>query len=341
MKLSRVNPCKQQLIVLLIASSPLKTNHKPMKNRSIIIAAAILFSSCGEQKNKAKGGQGTIDHSAGHITEVVGVGKVEPESKIVNLAATSGGIIIQIFKTDGDSVAIGEKLVQLENETERLKISEIRSQMATQISQIALEKNNIKDAEAKLNNKKKLLVTTQNLVDKGAETKQMYDDLETEVKTLKVSLEKSNINVQLATSKLQEIGQQLRMAEAEAEKKLLRAPTAGKILNMQVTQGSALNQYATYAEFAPQGALIIRSEVDELFSQKLKVRQQVSIRYAGSQEVIAKGIIKKLSPYLKKKSLFSEKANDQEDRRVREVNISIQGNPELVINSKVECVIKL
>lgn len=312
-----------------------------MKNISIITAIAVLLSSCGEQENKTKGEPETIDRSAGHIKEVVGVGKVEPESKIVNLAATSGGIISQIFKTDGESVAIGEKLVQLEDKIERLKISEIRSQMATQASQIVLEKNNIKDAEAKLNNKEKLLLTTQNLVDKGAETKQVYDDLETEVKTLTLSLEKFNINVQVATSKLQEITQQLRTAEAEKEKKLLRAPTAGKVLNMEVTQGSALNQYATYAEFAPQGALIIRSEVDELFSQKLKVDQQVSIRYAGSQEVIARGIITMLSPYLKKKSLFSEKANDQEDRRVREVKISIDGNSGLVINSKVECVIKL
>lgn len=302
---------------------------------------SVVLSSCGEQENKAKGLQETIDRSAAQITEVVGVGKVEPESKIVNLAATSGGIVTQVFKTDGDSVIGGEKLVQLENETERLKISEIRSQMRTQSSQIALEKNNIKDAEAKLSNKKKLLVTTQNLVNKGAETIQVYDDLETDVKTLTLSLEKSKINVHMAESKLQEIAGQLRTAEAEAEKKVLCAPTAGKVLNMQVTQGAALNQYATYAEFAPEGALIIRSEVDELFSQKLKVGQQVSIRYAGSQEVIAKGTIKMLSPYLKKKSLFSEKANDQEDRRVREIRISIQGNPGLVINSKVECVINL
>lgn len=312
-----------------------------MKKISILIATILLLNSCGEQEKKAKDQQETIDHSAAQITEVVGVGKVEPESKIVNLAATSGGIVTQVFKTDGDSVTGGEKLVQLENETERLKISEIRSQMKTQSSQIALEKNNIKDAEVKLVNKKKLLVTTKNLVNKGAETIQVYDDLETDVKTLTVSLEKSKINVQMAESKLQEIAGQLRTAEAEAEKKVLRAPTAGKVLNMQVTQGGALNQYATYAEFAPEGALIIRSEVDELFSQKLKVGQQVSIRYAGSQEVIAKGTIKMLSPYLKKKSLFSEKANDQEDRRVREIKISIQGNPGLVINSKVECVINL
>lgn len=312
-----------------------------MKKILLVTAAAILLSSCGEKENKGAAQQETIDRAAVDIKEVVGVGKVEPESKIVNLAATSGGIVNHIFKMDGDSVVAGEKLVQLENETELLKTSEIKSQISTQRSQIVLEKNNIKEVEWKLSNKRKLLVTTKNLVDKGAETRQVYDDLDTEVKTLEVSLEKSRVNVQMAESKLQEIVQQLRTSEAEAEKKILRAPTAGRILNVQVTQGAALNQYATYAEFAPAGALIVRTEVDELFSQKLKVGQQVDIRYAGSQEMIARGEIKMLSPYLKKKALFSEKANDQEDRRVRELRIGIKGNPNLVINSKVECVIKL
>ncbi|MGM1430177.1 hypothetical protein ACS126_13030 [Sphingobacterium lactis] len=198
-----------------------------MKKISAIIAATIILSACGEQENKAKGQQETIDRSAADIKEIVGVGKVEPESKIVNLAATSGGIVNHIFKMDGDSVAEGEKLVQLENETEVLKTSEIKSQINTQRSQIALEKNNIKDAEWKLNNKRKLLATTKNLVSKGAETGQVYDDLETEVKTLEVALEKSKVNMQMAKSKLQEIVGQLRTSEAEAGKKVLRAPTAG------------------------------------------------------------------------------------------------------------------
>jgi hypothetical protein len=48
-----------------------------------------------------------------------------------------------------------------------------------------------------------------------------------------------------------------------------------------------------------------------------------------------------LSPYLKKKSLFSEKSDDQEDRRVREIKIALINDSGLLINSKVECVIKL
>lgn len=312
-----------------------------MKKILQTIMIAAVLSGCGDAEKKQNNNQEGVDRSAANVKEVTGVGKVEPESKIINLAATASGIVSHIYKTDGDSVKQGDKLVTLEDETERLKTQEINSQITTQRSQIAIERSNADDAQSKLSSKKRLLITTRNLVQRGAETQQVYDDLETEVRSLEVSLAKSKENIRLAQSKLGEISQQLNTANAEAGKKILKAPTSGRILSMQVTQGAALTQYATYAEFAPKGALIVRAEVDELFSQKLKEGQLVDIRYAGSRDVIAKGKLIMLSPYLKKKSLFSEKANDQEDRRVREVRIHIEDNTGLVINSKVECVIKL
>jgi hypothetical protein len=48
-----------------------------------------------------------------------------------------------------------------------------------------------------------------------------------------------------------------------------------------------------------------------------------------------------LSPYLKKKSLFSDDSANMEDRRVREVRIRLTGAANLLINSRVEAVIDL
>mgnify|MGYP001070909785 CR=1 FL=1 len=65
------------------------------------------------------------------------------------------------------------------------------------------------------------------------------------------------------------------------------------------------------------------------------------LRFVGSDSVVAMGKVIFLSPYLKKKSLFSQKANEQEDRLVREVRIKLEGDNGLIMNSKVESVIKL
>jgi multidrug resistance efflux pump len=108
---------------------------------------------------------------------------------------------------------------------------------------------------------------------------------------------------------------------------------------MKVNPGEAISQLTDYAEFAPQGNKIVRAEVDESFASRLSEGQLVDIRFTGTDKVVAKGKIVILSPYLKKKSLFSVKASDQEDRMVREVKIALEGETDLIINEKVECII--
>jgi hypothetical protein len=58
---------------------------------------------------------------------------------------------------------------------------------------------------------------------------------------------------------------------------------------------------------APQGKLIIRAEVDEMFSNSIKIGDTVEIVNIGSSNVMAKGQISSMAPYLKKKSLFLKK----------------------------------
>jgi len=47
------------------------------------------------------------------------------------------------------------------------------------------------------------------------------------------------------------------------------------------------------------------------------------------------------APYLRKKSLFSDKVDNLEDRRVREVRVQLDSTETLLIGSRVECIIEL
>ncbi len=213
--------------------------------------------------------------------------------------------------------------------------------MQSQRSQIEVEQLQLKEAQLNFDNKNLLLSKTKRLIDSGAEAQQVYDDLVTETKVLEVSVQKAKAAVQLSVNKLNELNAQLKSAEIEAQKKLFKSPYTGVLLDMQLAKGEAVTQYATFAEFAPGGNLIVRAEVDELFSEKVKAGQKVDVVYTGNDNVVATGEIKMVSPYLKKKSLFSESTSDQEDRRVREVRIMLSNPGNLIINAKVECKIKL
>jgi hypothetical protein len=102
-----------------------------------------------------------------------------------------------------------------------------------------------------------------------------------------------------------------------------------------------VSQFSTYAELAPSGPEIVKAEVDELFADRLKTGQDAEIRYIGSDSAIATGKLYFVSPYLTRKSLFSGKTGEQEDRMVRQVKIALSSTADIIINSRVECVIKV
>ncbi len=318
----------KSFIFLLIATVFLFSCEKSEENEQVAEKQAVNLMPTGVIKPE-------------NVKEIVGIGKIEPESEIVSLAANTGGIVEAIYKNDGDKVIQGEALLKLEDEVEQIEISQIQSQIATQKSQILLEQANNKETEARLAGKNKTIGTSKNLLKTGAETAQNLQDLETDAKVFEANLGKNKSSIEVIKSKIGELEQQLRIAQVKASKKTLKAPTNGVILDLTAKKGSALSQFADFAEFAPEGKTIVRAEIDELFADRVRIGQKVEIKLVGNQERITTGKVIVLAPYLKKKSLFSEKADDKEDRRVREIKISLDDEGKLLLNTKVECIIKL
>jgi hypothetical protein len=93
---------------------------------------------------------------------------------------------------------------------------------------------------------------------------------------------------------------------------------------------------------APDAPLLVVAEIDELFAEKLALGQPCSIAFMGDSVPVAQGKILRISPNLKKKSLFSDSGNDLEDRRVREIEVLLSDiKKPLLIGSKLECTVKL
>jgi len=314
-------------------------------NKKIYLAVIpLIIAACsGNKENEEKPGipSQSVNSATVDVSQVVGVGKVEPELEIISLAASSGGVVKEIYRNDGDSIRKDEPLVRLEDELELIKVSQLKSQYNAQKYQEEIDKISLQESEARLANKKKLLESVRTLESIGAETTQTLDDLETEVTTLTLTVERNRASVSLSASRLRELAEEVRYAEAEASKKILRSPYDGLMLEMLIEKGSAVTLFEEYAEVAPSGPMTVRTEVDELFAGRLSKGLDADIRFIGSDSVVATGKVIFLSPYLKKKSLFSQKANEQEDRLVREVRIKLEGDNGLILNSKVESVIKL
>jgi multidrug resistance efflux pump len=316
-----------------------------IRNNFILFLALLINISCNKSRDKTSGSdQGSSDTQtfmSEQIQSVAGIGKIEPETRILSLAANRGGIITGILRHDGDRVKKGEAIIELDSETEAANLELIIARIRTLRNQIRLDSCNIKETEIKLADKVRLLESSRKLFINGAETGRNVDDLETEVSLLETALNKDKVNQAISESKLSELRAEQRLARIELDRRILTAPADGTILNISVTFGSSINQYAVYCDFAPDGRLIARCEVDEMFASYVKEGQDAKITLVGTSDVIATGKVIKAAPFLKSKSLFSELPGDREDRRVREVWVLLDDKKEFLYNFQVECIITI
>jgi len=315
-----------------------------MKRALYIFMMAAIISSCGKKADEntiPDLGAPQVNPVKVDVRIVVGTGRVEPAGEIISLASPTGGIVEKIYKNEGDNVKKDEPLIKLEDRLESLRADQLRWQVASQRTEVDLSVISQKQAEIKLENRSRYLASTRNLQNKGAETSQNLYDVEAEVNNLKMEGEAARVRIDQARSRLKDLEAQLGYAQAEVARKTLKAPADGILLSLNAWEGASINQLGTYSDFAPAGPVIVRAEIDELFADRLAQGQQAEIRYVGSGSTIATGRVTYISPSLKKKSLFTQRAGDQEDRLVREVKVSLDNGSSLILNSRVECVIKV
>ncbi|OUL61994.1 HlyD family secretion protein [Flavobacterium sp. AJR] len=304
----------------------------------LIYLIALFFCSCSKKEEKIS--NQVSDHKEVPLSGIVGLGRIEPDEKLSSLATEVGGIVVAIHKKENDVVIKGDLIIELDHAVQDAKKDQIKSRIETQRIEINVAQLNLREQKINLSNKQIELERLRNLLKEGAETKQNFDNLETETKIFQTNVEQLQARVLIANSQLQEIKQELKVSNKELQQYLVKALSDGQILTMNATKGAALSPNQSFADFIPKSKLVATCEIDELFADKIKKGQKAIIRQIGSNKTIGSGVVVFTSSALKRKSLFSEKAGDQEDRRVREIKILLANQTKYLINSRIECVIQ-
>jgi multidrug resistance efflux pump len=179
------------------------------------------------------------------------------------------------------------------------------------------------------------------LLDGNAITLQAYENTQFQVEQNEKLVQEAIATVEQQEIKINELTADVAYFGTLQERRNVKAPMSGTFLSVNVRTGTYLTNTTPLGDFAPDGVLMALSEVDELFAEKVSVGQDAWIRNQGDTEIIAKGKIVFVGNYLKKKSLFSGKPDDLEDRRVREVRVELGDKANVLIGARVECVIQL
>ncbi len=306
-----------------------------MKKLFIGFFSILFFVACGNKKEETA----PIDVKPTNIA--VGVGKITPQGGVSNLASPVAGIVSEIAVTTGNKVKLNDLLLTIDNTDASLALSEINSRLSTQQKSIQSAKLVKEQGLTRLQEKERKLNDARELLAAGAVTGESVRNLQNEYDLEKQNQEKLQNDILLQESQLREIASQKKTRAEDLNRTSLRAPMDGIVLDVLPKKGEAINRYETYVILAPDAPLIVQAEIDEMFSNRLALGQSCEIRIAGNSQPVAQGKIISISPDLKKKSLFSDSGQDFQDRRVREIEVSIDGDTDLLIDTKVECVVRL
>lgn len=298
----------------------------------------MLFS-CGSSDKEKK--TSTTESNPLDVDQLVGIARIEPEGKITPLGTEVPGMVESILVAEGEPVKKGQLLVQLAAQSESAQVDQSQARKASRAERInsliaRIEALNIKISAADIEQKR-----NRKLAETNAGTEKAAVDAETAYATLKAELKIAQADLNEARTSLGELDAETRYLSSVRSKKMIVAPKDGMMLNWEIKPGQALAAGSRLGDFAPNGDLIAITEVDELYALKVKNGQRVKITAQGEKEVLTTGKVIYCSPYLSKKSIFSDRADNLEDRRVREVRIKVDNPKAVLIGSRVECIIEL
>lgn len=309
------------------------------------IFSAALLSCNKDQPTDAgtppKTETGAPIDTAFAVSEVVGIARIEPPGKINSLQAETAGYIRTVRFQENQVVESGQPLVELDNQLEKVQVQQAQRKVRTQEASIDAARASLGSLQSKLAAARNNLQRENRLLEGNAGTRQAADDARFLAEDLEKQVSAQQAVLAQQQALLEELRTALQLAQTQLDKKTLRAPQSGTFLSCDIKPGNYLQTGAVLGAFAASGPYMAVTEVDELYALRVQDGMAAYIRPQGSQEVLSRGKVVFVSPYLQKKSLFSDRADNLEDRRVREVRVELEQSSRVLIGSRVECVIVL
>jgi len=304
---------------------------------SSLVLLTLLLISCGGKEAPVK----LEKYKVKAIDQIIGVARIEPAAKISPIGSESAGKIIQIHVQEGQFVKKGTLLLTLDQSLDVAQLQQSEAKLLTKQQRSKSLEAKIAALELKIEIADSERNRDRNLANAQAGTQKAAFDSENIYKNLKAELTIAKADLAEANAALGETKMELNYTKKLSDKKNIYAPADGMVLNWDVKQGQTVTIGNKLGDFAPKGDLIATTEVDELFAMKVKNGQRAAINIQGTKERLSTGTVVYCAPYLSKKSIFNDRADNLEDRRVREVRVRIDKPEAVLIGSRVECIISL
>ena len=309
-------------------------------NGTLLLAAALALTltvACGSRREPEP--QPTPATTVVAVERVVGVGRIEPELRMVELSSEVSGVVRALAAAAGDTLPAAGPIVRLSDEIEQARLRQAEAQAASQHARVEAAVAALRAARAQAENAALNFARAESLFARSVDTEVTRDAARADDQSARAEVDRWMAEIAAAQAVLRQTEADRQLAQEELARRTLRAPAAGRLLALDVALGDLVTPDRTCGSFAIASPLTAWCEVDELFADRVRLGQAAIVRSVGSTDTLARGAVVFAGPYLRRKSIFADDVADLEDRRVREVRIRLAPDADLLLGSRVECVI--
>ncbi|NTU98052.1 MAG: efflux RND transporter periplasmic adaptor subunit [Chlorobiaceae bacterium] len=215
----------------------------------------------------------TVDIEAGDVTNaelvqaIYATGFIEAEA-VANLSAEYSGTVSHVGAREGEHVAVGQKIVELDSQAPLLALKEARAAIAEQ--------------QAAAVDNRRMFVRKGNLFREGAISRQELEDSE-----------KNRIQ---SDELLQQKIMQLKQREDELKKLSVRAPFAGVLTQQNFKKGDYVQAGSLVATVVDPANYTVCVEVDELDIPRIRNGQQATVALDAYPEKRIHTVVTRIVP---------------------------------------------
>jgi HlyD family secretion protein len=319
-------------------------NHGYMHYQTVFISVVSiwLLFGCGKpsvENDNAKDPLAIRADTPLVVREVIGLARVEPPEKIITLNAESAGYLRELYISDGQRVKKGEVIARLDYQLEKAQLEQAKSKLQTQRDAVAVAEANLTVLQAKSENAQNTLERNRRLATGNATTIQQLDESRFALGEIAAQINAQRADIAKEQSRLRELEADVQYQQTVLNQRNLTAPMDGIFLKVDIKPGQFVSNNSALGAFAVDGPYLAVTEVDELFADRIQAGQKAFVRMQGGSDTLATGTVVFASPFLQRKSLFSDSPDNLEDRRVREVHIRLDANDRVLIGARVESII--
>lgn len=280
----------------------------------IAIAALLFLAACAPKPPAA--------HTAVAKSPVaVAKGVVEAKDGLIQVLATDDGLVGDALAEEGAHVVAGAVLAQLDDRRARLALE-------SALADLGVRRAEAEVAAARAGGAEREAKRLSALASADAGTRLDADQAATAAAVARGELRQATESLRAAESRG-------RLAAYEVDRRTIRAPVTGRIVRRSVGPGAYVAAQAPLFVVEPDGARLVRAELDEAFAGKVRPGMSATVTREFQQGRAYGAQVVRVSDLLTGPGLADDTAPGRADARVVNVMLKLPPTADLRLGQRV------